>query len=168
MDAESGVVALVTIAHAWVAGIGAGGREPAHAVASSVAIATPINPTVSGGRTRTEPTNSSTLSAAGALLLQLRELRPDGCYVAVERRLVTCPQAKVPPVRGDGRFAITNRCSESTLVTEVSCVNGTSLRPGRNGPPFGCFVRTLHVARALPKATRHEVAGQSYPITDGS
>jgi len=169
MDAESAVVALVLSAHAWLAGSEAGGREPAHAAASSVAIATPSNATESGGRTRTEPTNPSTLSAAGALTLQLLELRSYGRDVPVERGLVTRAQAKISSIRRDGRFAIANRCPESTLFAEVSCGNGACLRPGRNGPPLGAgFSETCAAmsccADILP-ANGCRPASSSYAIT---
>jgi hypothetical protein len=168
MDAESTGAELLESVQGSPAGSGAGRRGPPHAVVSSVAIVTTTDGSKPVRRTRTEPTNSSTMSAAGALTLQLFELRPYGCYVAVERWLVTRTQAKVSPVRRDCRFAITNRCSESTLFAQVSCVNGACLRPGRNGPPLCRLVRTLQVARALPKAARHEVARQSYSVTDRS
>ena len=88
-------------------------------------------------------------SAAGALTRELLELRSHRCDVAVERRLVTRAQAKVSPVRHDGRFAIAGQPSQSTLFAQVGCVQAYFCRIGRDSPTLSRVVCTLHVACAF-------------------
>src|SRR5262245_33862496 len=61
-------------------------------------------------------------SAAGALTFELLELCTYSSDVAVERWLVTRTQAKVSAIRRDGRFAIADKPSQSTLFAQVGCV----------------------------------------------
>ena len=157
MDAESTVAALVINAHASLAGSGAGSREPPHAVDSSVVIVTTIDGSKRGGRTRTKPDNSSMTSAAGALTLQLLELRSHGGHIAVECRLVARAQTKISPIRRDGRFTITNRCCESTLFAQVCCGERPIDRVVGERPPLRRIVCLSCVAGALPESTRYEI-----------
>ena len=87
-------------------------------------------------------------SAAGALALELLELRSYGCDIAIEHGFVMRTQAQVSAIRRDGRFAIADQPSQSTLFAQVGCVQD-ALRARRDSPTLNRIVSTLDVARAF-------------------
>jgi hypothetical protein len=68
---------------------------------------------------------------------------------------LTRAQAKVSPVRHDGRFAIAGQPSQSTLFAQVGCVQAHFCRIGRDSPTLSRVVCTLHVPPPSSRSMRY-------------